>query len=599
MFHAYAGKDFSCVVAPTQGQQHLRKSAKSIVADTSLISLNQSVNGRSGFINVRSNALSLEDVVLDLYRASQKPCEFGFVTKKGARLLLPPSTMYSEPSDDYFTAGRFDKRKADINNKVYDVLTANLSQRQAVGQSSLPQNLGSLTIGHIKHFASNAKNIIKIEVERNRLKEETKEILENYLNSSYSFISRLWLNDSLGDVKKSQSRLPTRRYYNSPEQLQEALDKTFQKNRTLIVRTRNHSEFNHYISRETGLRGKKLSFSPFSVVVGDLKEISAVYDMYKAKAFSKFSQALARNFCEASIFWDKGVYLPELISEFLGHRQWISPRSNSMWNLENIGAYLAQQYSTGKDVTVGIIDTGCDYNHPEIRNRFSKVLGHDFITSTDDPMDQHGHGTHVAGTTAGQKVGIATSCTLYALRVLGADGSGSLSNVLQAVYWAIDNRLKVINLSLGSPQPSDIERQAYQEAKQAGLLICAAAGNEGYGPSYPAAYDAVMSVAAVDKYNNHADFSNIWKDNNISAPGVDVYSCLPNSSYAAWSGTSMATPHLSGVCALACELSKTIDEDSFVTSLNKTAQPLGEWDVFGAGLLRADALVMELMKNRR
>ncbi len=266
-----------------------------------------------------------------------------------------------------------------------------------------------------------------------------------------------------------------------------------------------------------------------------------------------------------------------------------------LWGMDAIRRGRARQILTQREnYNVGVIDTDVDYNHQELKDRFEKIRGYDFINENDKPMDLNGHGTHVAGTIAGKEVGVSDNTTLYALRVLDENGSGSEANVMRAIEWALENdkgvKIDAVNLSLGAPNASKAFRDLCRIAVGRGLKIIAAAGNEEYGYEYPAAFKGVISVAAVNENLEHAYFSNIADTNIISAPGVDIISAFPNNKYAVLSGTSMATPHTTGTIAL-CGI-----RDKLEDVLSKTSQRLNNTteepykDVFGYGLIRADRI---------
>ena len=229
----------------------------------------------------------------------------------------------------------------------------------------------------------------------------------------------------------------------------------------------------------------------------------------------------------------------------------------------------------GKGVVVAIIDTGIDYHHAALGGGFGpgfKVAGgYDFIGNDPDPMDDVGHGTHVAGILAADGaglVGVAPDVTLIAYKVLGADGSGPTSGVIAAIERAVDpngdgnpgDHVDIINLSLGGPgDPSDPGAQAVDRAVAAGVVVCAAAGNEGrtLSISSPGAAKRAITVAAYDEYEQTAFYSSkgpASKDYSfkpdIAAPGNLILSAKRGGGIEAMSGTSMAAPHVAGAAAL-------------------------------------------------
>jgi len=273
-----------------------------------------------------------------------------------------------------------------------------------------------------------------------------------------------------------------------------------------------------------------------------------------------------------------------------------------LWNLDAIGANEAMEYADGSNIEVAIIDTGVDYTHSDLADRFGHDKGYDFINNDSLPMDENGHGTHVAGIVAGSKTGIARNSTLYALRVLDRDGYGSELDVIRAISYAIDKGYDIINMSLGSPFRSSGLESVCNSAYEHGLSLVAAAGNEEFGESYPASYGkSVIATAAIDSDLKHASFSNICETNDISAPGVDVASTYLGETYEVFSGTSMAAPHVAGTLALLLSLNKDSSPDLREDIIKRFSQKLdnpSQYDyssVFGAGLLRAD----EIMKHAK
>ncbi|MDA8352777.1 MAG: S8 family peptidase [Firmicutes bacterium] len=242
------------------------------------------------------------------------------------------------------------------------------------------------------------------------------------------------------------------------------------------------------------------------------------------------------------------------------------PQYSRQWGLRQVKAPSAWEITQGESgVTVAVLDTGVDYKHPDLSD---KVLrGADYVEGDGDPMDENGHGTHVAGTVAASTnngtgiAGMAPGVNLYAVRVLDEEGSGSLDDVASGIVDAVDAGAQVINLSLGATKGSQTLQNAVQYAKNHGALVVAAAGNEGEStPSYPAFYEETLSVAAIDNNDEKADFTNYGKWVEIAAPGVDIVSTVPDGGYRTLSGTSMATPYVSGVAGLLASQGRNASE---------------------------------------
>lgn len=271
------------------------------------------------------------------------------------------------------------------------------------------------------------------------------------------------------------------------------------------------------------------------------------------------------------------------------------PLSTELWGLNNTGQSggrvdadidlpEAWRFQTGSpNVTVAVIDTGIDYRHPDLaaniwrntreipgngvdddRNGFvDDVNGFDFANRDNNPWDDNGHGTHVAGTigaVGNNNVGVAginRNVKLMPLKSFGSNGSASLLNIVSAVNYATTMGAKIINASFGGGGYSQAMFDAVQRANRSGVLFVAAAGNNGrntdFQPQFPAAYNLpnVISVAATDRFDQRANFSNYGRNTvDLGAPGVDVVSTLPNNRYGSLDGTSMAAPHVAGVAAL-------------------------------------------------
>lgn len=216
----------------------------------------------------------------------------------------------------------------------------------------------------------------------------------------------------------------------------------------------------------------------------------------------------------------------------------------------------------GEDSVVAILDTGVDYKHPDLRSNI--IDGISFVPGEPDYMDKNGHGTHVAGTLAanGQILGIAPAAKILVVKVLNKDGSGTYKGITTGLKYARQwkgpqgQRVNVINMSLGGPEP---EKEMYQEILSvinSGITVVCAGGNEGDGRedtreiSYPAYYPETIAVGAVNLQTRIANFSNTNDHIDVVAPGVETYSTYPEGRYVKLSGTSMAAPHISGAAAL-------------------------------------------------
>ncbi len=249
---------------------------------------------------------------------------------------------------------------------------------------------------------------------------------------------------------------------------------------------------------------------------------------------------------------------------------------------------------------VCIIDTGYDINHPDLQSSRSIVTGHSQVGSS-WTKDGHGHGTHVAGTIAalgGNNQGVVGvnrngELKLHIVKIFGDDGTSTrTSDLIRAVENCAAAGATVVNMSLGSDFYSQAKNDAMARIFNQGVLLVAAAGNNGSSSkSYPASYPSVMSVAAVDSSNRKAEFSQYNDQVDIAAPGVGVLSTLPGGRYARYSGTSMASPHVAGVAALVWSHFPNKTAKQIRQALESTAKDLGSRgrdDKYGHGLVRAD-----------
>lgn len=257
---------------------------------------------------------------------------------------------------------------------------------------------------------------------------------------------------------------------------------------------------------------------------------------------------------------------------------------------------------TGSGRLVAVLDTGVDYNHPELSD--SIVKGRDFVNNDDDPMDDNGHGTHVAGIITANGIfssskGVAPDAKVLAVKVLSASGSGYLSDVVAAIYYVVDGpdggygteddfNADVISMSLGTRSPYTYKgsncddvypamTNAIKYARSRGVSVVAAAGNSGgAGISLPGCISGVITVGAVDSNDKVQRWSGKGLSLDIVAPGVSILSTWLNGGYATASGTSMATPMVSGVIALMKQKNQSLSVDDIYNKLITTAKDLGK-----------------------
>lgn len=272
--------------------------------------------------------------------------------------------------------------------------------------------------------------------------------------------------------------------------------------------------------------------------------------------------------------------LPFEIKEDINALTYSIPYGVSMINAPNVW----KLGYTGKGVNIAIIDTGCDKTHPNLSGR---IIGGRNFTSDDNSNpdiynDYQGHGTHVAGTIGASRsstgvVGVAPESNLLILKALDKTGGGKLEWTINAINYAVDQKVDIISMSLGTPQDIPQLKEAIVRATKSNILVVCAAGNEGDNAnpntdelSYPAAYNEVISVGAIDQNKSAAKFTNSNKEVDVVAPGVNIKSTYPGGKYASLSGTSMATPHVSGALALLIQWSR-----------NEFKRNLSEMEIYG------------------
>jgi subtilisin family serine protease len=279
------------------------------------------------------------------------------------------------------------------------------------------------------------------------------------------------------------------------------------------------------------------------------------------------------------------------------------PRLDDQWALAKIGLECAWASTKGSpDVTVAVIDSGVDLNHPDLKAAL-RDDGYNAVDENEDPTDLNGHGTHVSGIIAATIdnnegiAGIAGGGTkILPIRVMSADGSGTNRDIIQGIQYAVSKNVQVINMSLGSLLPLDSEDivEAIKEAHDAGVLVVVAAGNSFVPlPNFAFGIDQyALVVAATDPEDRKTDFSNYGKWVAVSAPGQDIVSTMPTydvfltselppeerfkQNYDAMSGTSQATPIVSGVAALLFARHPDWTADQVKAEIQRTAANIAD-----------------------
>ncbi|MBD2613143.1 S8 family serine peptidase [Nostoc punctiforme FACHB-252] len=301
----------------------------------------------------------------------------------------------------------------------------------------------------------------------------------------------------------------------------------------------------------------------------------ASIDVHSANSLPNYSSINGYGLVNASAAVAKAIGLPTFVG--------IPDLGGNNWGADLIKApEVWTKGYTGQGIVVAVLDSGVDYNHADLSSNIwtntreipdngidddfngyvDDFYGWNFVSNNNKTLDVYGHGTHVAGTIAAANndfgvTGIAYNAKIMPVKVLGDDNKGTYSGFSQGIYYAVNNGAKVINMSLNGTVPDSGLEAAIQYAASMGVIVVMAVGNSaGLTPLYPAYYATNwgLAVGAVDSNKNLADFSNrAGSDFNmayVTAPGVSVYSTLPNQTYGFYNGTSMAAPHVAGVAAL-------------------------------------------------
>lgn len=383
----------------------------------------------------------------------------------------------------------------------------------------------------------------------------------------------------------------------------------------------NSVDFQDVIVRFTDKPGEA-ELHAFKGLGGDVSNVFTIIPAISGKLPAKAIEALKNNPQVEVVELDYAVQALEYSAE--------NELGNS-WGVDHINAdaALAAGYS-GEGVKVAVLDSGVNFNHFDLIDNFdlsANELGYDFVSDDFFPEDVYGHGTHVAGILAAASngfgvVGVAPNAQIVALRVLDDNGEGTASRIIEALQWIQnynaahpDSPIRITNNSYGTGSNSSQLEAAFDVLASSGVLHIGSAGNDGSAAgngnnvSYPAKYESVVAVAALDKNNLRASFSSTGSDVEIAAPGVSVLSTWKDStnfagpqpfSFAGYAGeyfieangTSMASPHVAGVAALLMASDPSYTAEEVRNKMNETALDLGETGrdkLYGYGLVDASS----------
>jgi subtilisin family serine protease len=304
--------------------------------------------------------------------------------------------------------------------------------------------------------------------------------------------------------------------------------------------------------------------------------------------------------------------------------------TNSWW-LKDVGVKAVHDANdTGLGIKIAILDTGIDYKHPDLAPNYKG--GYNFISNNNDPMDDNGHGTHVAGIIAAAGTngfhaisGVAPRASIYAVKVSDSNGKGSFDTLIEGINWAITHKMNIITMSITSEDGSLALQKAIDVAyNNYGIILVSAVGNGydyGYDTAglheilYPAGYPQVIGVGSVDSNNNRSPFSLTGSNVELVAPGSQIVSTWIGGGYEVLSGTSMATPFVTGAIALLLDTNETSwKKDGYTNGdgkwtnyeirnlLDKTAKHLGETSgrnrEFGYGLLNTESFASHVLHKK-
>ncbi len=281
------------------------------------------------------------------------------------------------------------------------------------------------------------------------------------------------------------------------------------------------------------------------------------------------------------------------------------PLYTNQWGLPAIKADSAWDIETGDtNIKLALVDQGIQYTHTDIDGHFGALKGYDFVDNDPDPYPDdipgEAHGTSVVGASAAEiNNGIMIAGTanigVYSLRCMNEYGAGTIDDIVDGIVWAADSGARVINLSLGTSTYYAILEAACQYAWDSGCVLVASSGSSPGSIGYPAKFSTVIAVGAVDQSLNLAAFSSYGPEQELVAPGVNIYTIVPDNTFAVYSGTSYSCAYVSGVAGLVWSANPSLTNQQIRDILDSTAIDLGTagWDqYYGYGLVNAYRAVL-------
>lgn len=280
----------------------------------------------------------------------------------------------------------------------------------------------------------------------------------------------------------------------------------------------------------------------------------------------------------------------EVVASAESDNQTADNLENAQWNLKSINADT-QESTPSQKVKIALLDSGVDYQDGiDVKERVNLINdGEEFSPILEDASN---HGTSIASVIAGkgsQVQGVNKDVELYSARILDDEKQAPISRVIEGIYWAIDKGVNIISISFGTSQYSEALKQAIDDANAKGILVVAAAGNQGEkgtdNVEYPAAFDHVMAVGSVDSKATVSDFSSKGKEIDVVAPGEAIRATGAFGETMITSGTSMAVPHVVGVASRLWQKDLSKSNEFIKELVEESAKPLGNQESYGNGLV--------------